>query len=80
MASSTERPAVDGSRTYPVRQLVAYGRLIVKGERIDPERVVADYARANPDVDLEARTTIGEWQAGKRPGDTAIRVPGLPVR
>ena len=80
MASSTERAANAGSRTYPVRQLVAYGRLIIKGERVDPERVVADYARAHPDVDLEAQTTISEWQAGRKPGDTAIRVPGLPVR
>lgn len=71
---------MDASRTYPVRQLVAYRRLIVEGARVDPERVVADYIRANPDVDLEEHSTIGAWQAGQRPGDTAERVPGLPIR
>lgn len=68
------------SRAYPVRQLVAYRRLIVNRERIDPERVVADYIRANPQVDLEAQATFAEWDHGSLPGDTAQRIQGLPIR
>ncbi|MBM7517634.1 hypothetical protein [Nocardioides nitrophenolicus] len=65
----------DGFRTFTVRELVAYGRLIVNRERVDPERVVRDFIRANPDVDLEARSTITAWQEGARPGARAVR-PG----
>ena len=68
------------SRAYPVRQLVAYRRLIVNRERIDPERVVAEYIRANPQVDLEAQATFAEWDRGTLPGDTAQRIQGLPIR
>lgn len=68
------------SRAYSVRELVAYRRLIVNGERTDPERAVQEYIRANPDVDLEARATFGEWLAGTLPGDTAPRLQGLPIR
>lgn len=85
------RDLAHATRTYPVRQLVAYRRLIVNGERVDPERVVAEYARANPGVDLEARSTVSDWQAGSLPGrgtrvsdarvnDTAERLQGLPIR
>lgn len=68
------------SRAYPVRQLVAYRRLIVNRERIDPERVVTEYIRANPHVDLEAHATFAEWDRGSLPGDTAQRIHGLPIR
>ncbi|WP_418061098.1 hypothetical protein [Pimelobacter simplex] len=80
------RDLAHASRTYPVRQLVAYRRLIVNGERVDPDRVVAEYARANPGVDLDARSTVSDWQAGNLPGggtrvgDTAERLQGLPIR
>lgn len=80
------RDLAHASRTYPVRQLVAYRRLIVNGERVDPDRVVAEYARANPGVDLDARSTVSDWQAGTLPGggtrvgDTAERLQGLPIR
>jgi len=63
-------------RTFTVRELVAYGRLIVNRERVDPERVVHEFIRANPDVDLDARSTITDWQDGRRPGDTAERPLG----
>ncbi|WP_408897447.1 hypothetical protein ACJ5H2_21355 [Nocardioides sp. R1-1] len=65
-----------GFRTFTVRELVAYGRLIVNRERVDPERVVHDFIRANPEVDLDARSTITDWQDGRRPGDTAERPGG----
>ncbi|AIY19558.2 hypothetical protein KR76_27325 [Pimelobacter simplex] len=53
--------------------------------------MVAEYARANPGVDLEARSTVSDWQAGSLPGrgtrvsdarvnDTAERLQGLPIR
>lgn len=73
------REHAHATRTYPVRQLVAYRRLIVDGDRVDPERVVAEYARANPDVDLDARSTISDWAAGTLPDDTAERLHGLPI-
>lgn len=66
----------DAVRTFTVRELVAYGRLIVNRERVDPERVVHDFIRANPEVDLDARSTITDWQHGLRPGDTAERPRG----
>ncbi|TNM38388.1 hypothetical protein FHP29_14075 [Nocardioides albidus] len=66
----------DGFRTFTVRELVAYGRLIVDRERVDPERVVHEFIRANPDIDLDARSTVTDWQAGYRPGDTAERPGG----
>lgn len=66
----------DQVRTFTVRELVAYGRLIVNRERVDPERVVHEFIRANPDVDLDARSTIIDWQDGIRPGDTAERPGG----
>lgn len=69
----------DRTRAFPVRQLVAYRRLIVNGERTDPERVVADYIRAHPEVDLEERATFAEWHAGILPGDTSQRLRGLPI-
>lgn len=80
VAMTRESRHLHASRAYPVRQLVAYRRLIVNRERIDPERVVADYIRANPQVDLEARATFAEWDRGSLPGDTAQRIQGLPIR
>lgn len=62
---------------YPIRDLVAYQRLIERGERIDPAVAVADYARANPDVDLDARSTFADWQLGARLDDTAERPGGF---
>ncbi|GAA1506637.1 hypothetical protein [Nocardioides humi] len=69
--SATQVQDRDSFRTFTVRELVAYGRLIVNRERVDPERVVHEFIRANPNVDLDARSTITEWQDGIRPGDTA---------
>ncbi len=63
--------------TFTVRELVAYDRLIVGRERVDPETVVREFIRANPDTDLEARATVSDWQAGVRPGDTAERTGGF---
>ncbi|WP_436701786.1 hypothetical protein [Nocardioides sp. BYT-33-1] len=74
--SATPAQDRDGFRTFTVRELVAYGRLIVNRERVDPERVVHEFIRANPDVDLDARSTITDWQDGHRPGDTAERPRG----
>lgn len=74
--SATQVQDRDAIRTFTVRELVAYGRLIVNRERVDPERVVHDFIRANPEVDLDARSTITDWQDGLRPGDTAERPRG----
>lgn len=63
--------------TFPIRQFVAYRRLIERGERVDPAAVVAEYARANPDIDLDARSTFADWRRGVLPGDTAVRPRGL---
>ncbi|TWG92622.1 hypothetical protein L615_000700000290 [Nocardioides sp. J9] len=71
---------MEAGRAWSVRQLVAYRRLIVNGERIDPERAVADYLRANPRADLDARATFPEWERGRVSGDTAQRIQGLPIR
>lgn len=59
--------------TYPIRQFVAYRRLIERGERVDPAAVVAEFARANPDIDLDARSTFADWRSGFLPGHTAVR-------
>lgn len=67
------------STTYPLRLFASYQRLIEKGERLDPDTVVDEYARANPGIDLEARTTFAEWMRGSLPGDTAERPGGLLV-
>ena len=66
-------------RTYPVRLFVTYRQLVEKGRKVDPERVVEDYARAHPDVDLDQPTTFADWRAGTLPGDTSERVQGLPI-
>lgn len=68
------------AKAYPLRQFVAYRRLIEQRQRIDPEHVVDEYARANPEVDLDVRTTFAEWRVGTRPGDTAVRPLGFHVR
>ncbi len=74
----------DNDRTFTVRELVAYNRLIINRERVDPERVVHDFIRSNPNVDLEARSTITAWADGLRPTagagsttDTAERPNGF---
>lgn len=61
---------------YSVRQFVAYERLIERRERVDPAVAVAEYARANPGIDLDARSTFAEWQRGSRLDDTAERPGG----
>lgn len=66
----------DAVQTFTVRELVAYGRLIVNRERVDPERAVHEFIRANPHIDMDARSTIIDWQDGHRPGDTAERPRG----
>ena len=75
----TRAQSYDSVRTFTVRELVAYGRLIVNRERVDPDRVVHEFIRANPHVDMDARSTIIDWQNGIRPGnpgDTAERPRG----
>lgn len=67
------------AKAYPLRQFVAYRRLIEQRQRIDPDRAVDEYARANPDVDLEVHTTFAEWRGGSHPGDTAVRPGGFRV-
>lgn len=77
-AASPRRTRPSGPPTaYPIRDLVAYQRLIERGERIDPAAAVADYARANPDVDLDARSTFTDWQLGTRFDDTVERPGGF---
>ena len=77
-ARSAVRPSAQTSgppRAYPVRQLVAYQRLIERGERVDPAVAVEEYARAHPDTDLDARSTFGEWR-GDSPLEDTLERPG----
>lgn len=63
--------------TYPVRHLIAYHRLIERRERVDPAVAVAEYARAHPDIDLDARRTFADWHLGSLLEDTAERPGGF---
>ncbi|MFC7500453.1 hypothetical protein ACOACQ_15490 [Nocardioides sp. CPCC 206347] len=62
---------------YSIRQLVAYQRLIERRERVDPAVAVAEYARANPGIDLDARSTFAEWKRSSPLDDTAERPGGF---
>ncbi|WP_182378730.1 hypothetical protein [Nocardioides sp. WS12] len=72
-STHTHRPAT----AYPIRQLVAYQRLIERRERVDPAVAVAEYARANPGIDLDARSTFAEWKNSSALDDTAERPGGF---
>lgn len=78
-AHTASRPGTQIHRpptAYSIRDLVTYQRLIERRERVDPAVVVAEYARANPGIDLDARSTFAEWRRGSRLDDTAERPGG----